>query len=81
MLRDDEDSNEDQDGLRLSISFLESLTPMKVGQCHCKLKAGNLERLWKTLGGVAALEETRWEQVRPRPMQLMLLCVCAQCKP
>ena len=31
--------------------------------------------LWKTLGGVAALEETRWEQVRPRPMQLMLLCV------
>ena len=45
MLRDDEDSNEDQDGLRLSISFVESLTPMKVGQCHCKLKAGNFGNL------------------------------------
>ena len=51
MLRDDEDSNEDQDGLRLSISFVESLTPMKVGQCHCKLKAGDFGTLgiWKTL--------------------------------
>ena len=45
MLRDDEDSNEDQDGLRLSISFVESLTLMKVGQWHCKLKAGNFGNL------------------------------------
>ena len=41
MLRDDEDSNDDQDGLRLSISFVESLTPMKVSL----LKAGNFGNL------------------------------------
>ena len=45
MLRDDEDSNEDQEGLRLSISFVESLTPTKVGQSHCKLKVGDFVNL------------------------------------